>query len=173
MRKIKIDTSRTRIVGHASPGAAIAAANEANRGVLDDSNLVRGQYVERVVVAHDRVLFYLSGDYGLEIDAHIAGSNVEVGWRTLTPGERFGMFERDDEPMLLQYTDELQSTWDPVSLIAEHAHAPLKRLFAGEFFLNVYFERSGALMFIPTWNATDDLPLLSCCELERFPNVRT
>jgi hypothetical protein len=69
-------------------------------------------------------------------------------------------------PIVLEWSNGRQTAWDPAGLLDSRSLFVLRRIYAGEMFLNLMFMKGGILQFLPLWNASEQTPLVYLEELE-------
>ena len=140
-----------------SPRAPLAAM---------DSSRICGTFIEDCIVSKQRVVLRLSNGHFLDVT--IAGGKVEWQILQVSTGDSTDV-EHGYGPMQLAWPNGEMSIWDPAALVRSRRQFGLSKLCAGDAFFNVYFQRGGALQFLPLWNSSEQLPMLYVWELEPIP----
>jgi hypothetical protein len=164
---------RTIEVRRAAPLPTYTTAAEAVRADLEsprrmqseiDSDSVAGALIEGYCIEDDGMWLNLSNDRCLAITV---GGDDRPTWDLTKP--RSGISERNAGPKPMRLIWKLSgktSEWEPMTLLEGRLRCPLRSLFGGESYLNLYFDHGGALRFDQLINLTEGLPLLFFSELE-------
>jgi hypothetical protein len=147
MQSIEIDGEYAQVMGYKTPAEAIRAEKTGPRAERSraESPLIAGSFIDSFRI-DDSVTIALSNGRQIEI----FDEQRRTGWRISeldsTPVTPNGKFHK---PVRLIWSPELHSVWDPVGLLERRRIHPLRGLFAGRMFLNLYFEGIRELMFVP------------------------
>jgi hypothetical protein len=165
VRTITIDHNYCRPRGYRSASEAIAAEAETSRAKLADidSPRIAGQYVVGFAGSDQAVSVTLSDAFSLEL--LVVERRVEWRVERAEPAEA-SRDAQDYPPLCLFWPDGKRTIMDGGELLKTRLSFPLRMLFAGQSFVNVYFKGGGCLRFHPFWNRSDEAPLLHVSELE-------
>jgi len=128
-----------------------------------DSELIAGAFIERLCIRDDGMWLKLSNHRCLSVTVGADGAPIwAVG------DEEMYQWESDPEPgpmELIWPRSGRRTKWEPMSLFRNRLQLPLSVLWAGEEFVNVYFQRGGEFRCEQLVNLTDRCQLLFFWEL--------
>jgi len=148
-----------------SAAEAIAADSHTPRSerAATDSSVVAGAFVEEFVTSDQCISLGLS--LGYVLDVFINGEAID--WKVSRPRSDMATSGASRcVPVSLMWPDGEITDLNPVQMLETRRRFSLRKLFAGQRFLNVYFNGGGALQFLPLWNQSDQAFLLYVDELE-------
>jgi hypothetical protein len=161
-----VDPSFFPIPAYQSAAEAIAAETATQRAARSakESSLVTGSFIEAFGSTDQQVALYLTNGHILQVNVIQEGL---VEW-TVSKGAASGGTVGEDcfASMDLVWPSNRTTRWSPGGILATRLQFPIDKLFAGQIFVNIYFERGGVLQFLPLWNRSEQSALLYISELE-------
>jgi hypothetical protein len=152
--------------GSASEAIRAADSSDRSKRAKQDLPRVQGRAFTCFDIAEDRPKLWLNDGTSIALDA----SSGKIEW-TIREGDPASPPAQptEESPIELHWRLGGVSMWHPASLLQARIGCRIRSIFAGETLFNIYFERGGALQFLPLWCDSEKTVLAYLEELEPIP----
>jgi hypothetical protein len=150
MKRRQVESGRLPMVGYDTPKEAVSVQlhHDLQSKARFATESLSGSRIESYQLSDDHLFLSLSNDRVM----HLFVQDLNIGW---------SIHEAQDVPTLeLQPAEPDQeflwqdgeiSEWHPYALLNSRMRFPISRIFAGTYFVNIYFSKGGSIIFLPRW----------------------